>query len=194
MRLAVYYILFLIGYIIFGIVMLVGLHLLISSFPVGSAQAENIGLANANILFRRTLDFNIFISVFSKNYIVSLIYGLKLFILNTCVSVFTTYSVSVVKHQFNPLILNVLSEALKNYTRDYFHSIEGYFLKFLHSIISLQTGIIYNYALFMFVGAILFIGLSFFLVYSPTAAVSFFKVVILLGTIFIVSKNINKKI
>lgn len=168
--------------------MLVGLHLLISSFPVGSAQAENIGLANANILFRRTLDFNIFISVFSKNYIVSLIYGLKLFILNTCVSV------SAVKHQFNPLILNVLSEALKNYTRDYFHSIEGYFLKFLHSIISLQTGIIYNYALFMFVGAISFIGLSFFLVYSPTAAVSFFKVVILLGTIFIVSKNINKKI
>ena len=42
----------------------------------------------------------------------------------------------------------------------------------------------------MFVGAISFIGLSFFLVYSPTAAVSFFKVVILLGTIFIVSKNI----
>ena len=65
---------------------------------------------------------------------------------------------------------------------------------FSNSIISLQTGIIYNYALFMFVGAILFIGLSFFLVYSPTAAVSFFKVVILLGTIFIVSKNINKKI
>lgn len=59
---------------------------------------------------------------------------------------------------------------------------------FSNSIMSLQTGIIYNYALFMFVGFILFVGLSLFLAYIPSASVSFIKLVILCGSIFVVSR------
>lgn len=59
---------------------------------------------------------------------------------------------------------------------------------FSTAITSLQTGIIYNYALLMFLGFIGFVGVSFLGSFLPGAALSTVKLILFVSTIFAVSK------
>lgn len=63
--------------------------------------------------------------------------------------------------------------------------------KFSAAVTSLQTGIIYNYALFMFLGFICFIGLSFVGSFIPSSALSIVKLILFIATIFTVA-HLNK--
>lgn len=63
--------------------------------------------------------------------------------------------------------------------------------KFSTVVTSLQTGIIYNYALFMFLGFICFIGLSFVGSFIPSSALSVVKLILFIATIFAVAR-LNK--
>lgn len=59
--------------------------------------------------------------------------------------------------------------------------------RFSISITSLQTGIIYNYALFMFVGFLVFLGVALFSYLLPVSSLSFVKVTLFFSLIFVVS-------